>query len=247
MRLLGFVPQAVFAVVALRLGVRLLRRSLRTGAWPERCLGLAVVLMTVAFPLFVLSRAPAVFGSSTGNYVATIGATMLSTAVMALYVFTWVVFRQREGMAVLFVAAGSSLAYGAGVGLVVSGWDAHSMQEALPWMRPYAIAMLVSIGLAFGWSSVEALLCWLQQRRQLRIGLSDPVVMNRFLLWTVGGSSNAAVTVALAAMTLSGVVVMQDPLAMACMGIAGCVASVSWWLAFFPPRWYVRAIRRSHR
>ena len=245
MRFLALIPQLVFGVVTLRLGLGLLWRSRHTGAWPERCLGLAVVFSALALPLFAFSRVPGVFGTPKGNWLAVVGSIVLGTGVMFLYAFTWVVFRQREGLAVLLVAVGSSLAYGAGLGMAVAGWDARTMVEALPQMRPYTIALLVSIATAFGWSSVESFLCWLRHRRQLRIGLADPVVVNRFLLWTCAGGSIAWLSAILIGLLMSGVVIVRDQLGMSCIGIGGSMAAASWWLTFFPPRWYIRAIRRG--
>jgi len=237
MRLLSLALLLALIVLALRLGAGLLLLSRRTGGWPERCLGAAIVLKMLALALFATSRSPEMFGTPTANYLAAVGAFALSTAVLLVYGFTWIVFRQRDGVAVLFVAAGGALASGAGMGLVLAGWDASTMLEAMPQMRPYSIALLASIGAAYGWSSVEALRCWLRHRRQLRIGLGDPVVVNRFLLWVFAGGSVAWLCLVLTGLQLLGVVVMQDTAALAATGAGGFVATASWWVTFFPPRW----------
>lgn len=245
MKAAAFLPIAFLVLVALRVGFGLLRLSLRSGGWPERCLGCALVLLgVVAMPLCGYGRSPAAFGTPTGNWAFAIGDGAVAVSTGLLFAFTWITFRQRTAVAALVVALGSALAVAASVGLVLAGWNASTMLEATPHTRPYAIAQVAIFGTSLLWSSLESHACWLRHRKQLRFGLGDPVVINRFALWTLAGGSLAVLMLSLTGLLMAGVVLLQSPPTLAFIGLTGGVAGISWWLTFLSPRWYTRAVER---
>jgi hypothetical protein len=92
-------------------------------------------------------------------------------------------------------------------------------------------------------------------RRRVALGLADPLVANRFVLWSVWtGALGFAALLLLAVrsrafwLQLHGVdprVVMPAaiPITAALAGIAVVCAGVAVWLAFFPPASYRRWVR----
>jgi hypothetical protein len=96
---------------------------------------------------------------------------------------------------------------------------------------PYAVTGSV----VYGWSVFESLHCHALMARRARIGLADPAVARRFLLWGIAGA--AALGIYLAAMWSR----LTEPVAMAPWTVAltsafGLVAAVGLSLAFFPRR-----------
>jgi hypothetical protein len=90
----------------------------------------------------------------------------------------------------------------------------------------------------YGWASYEALRQYALARRRVRIGLLEPLVANRFLLWAI---STLAATGIWGYSLWSEVTAKADTtefyLVATVMG-GTCAASI--WLAFFPPRLYQR-------
>jgi len=82
-------------------------------------------------------------------------------------------------------------------------------------------------------------------RRRLAVGLADPVVVNRFLLWALACLSGVMVTGASMMMTMTG---ENDPKAWPYLliGIFAFTAPVCQWLAFFPSDGYRSWIAGRH-
>jgi hypothetical protein len=98
--------------------------------------------------------------------------------------------------------------------------------------------------------------CWLVleayryhglMKRRLALGLADPVVANRFLLWFLAGISSIAV------LFTSVAPIFLDPVrhetllmtGLLLFGAAGTITSALYWLTFFPPAAYQRRLQRA--
>jgi hypothetical protein len=100
---------------------------------------------------------------------------------------------------------------------------------------PVGVLGLLTIG------SRSAALLWLffesasyarSMRRRLRLGLADPIVANRFVLWAIWTG----------ALALIPLFVLGLRAALAVLGAGGATAVAAGWLAFFPPASYQRWI-----
>lgn len=107
------------------------------------------------------------------------------TAGMAcLYVFTRLTFRPDAGWARLLVAGVVlTMVVGyAGIGLA-DGFRIRVLPGVAHWITWAARTSV------FLWMLVESLTYWARLRRRLRLGLADPMVTNRFLLWGIWAST----------------------------------------------------------
>jgi hypothetical protein len=237
----------VFILVGTAVGVRIIRRSRRDHSLPELAVGVALVAFAgVTQPLAILRVAltgqiPLAFSAAL-QIASTLGSAL---TVFALYVFTWRVFRPDARWAVLVFAGGSAIGIWSNVGLAVFYFYDAALSPAFAgrWVAVSA----ASYGICFGWASIESLTYWTSLRRRLRIGLADPLVVNRFLLWGGACAFGVAVDVWVGALALAGVDFGTEPLPRLLVAASGLVNATAWWLGFTPPGFYARWIRRRRR
>lgn len=65
-------------------------------------------------------------------------------------------------------------------------WDALAQTSlvAYDYTRPSSHANQLAVAIPFAWSALESAVLWRRNRRRMRIGLGDPVLAERFLLWS---------------------------------------------------------------
>ncbi len=99
-----------------------------------------------------------------------------------------------------------------------------------------------------GWAAGEALLEYRRARRRTRLGLSDPLVTNRFLLWGLAALSECLIYVAVMSGILRGVPsdFLNGTTAFVVSAL-GMSAAITILLAFLPPRAYRRWVESRHR
>jgi hypothetical protein len=241
--LLLLLSTLAYVSVGIAVGIRLVRLARRTRGFPERMLGIAclsgpgllapclVVVHALAEPEWVVRAAA---------FVGQIGYALFCS-VMVL--FTWQCFRPDEAWArwlarasivVVVFAAGGGMARALGLAPVLE------LRDMDHWTyRTIGFASL----LGHAWTGLESFTYYRRMRRRSALGLADPVVTNRFLLWGM---------VAIGALVASGA-----PLFVGLLGgdsyhdlptrIAGALAtifgSVCLQLAFLPPQSYVSWLR----
>jgi hypothetical protein len=229
------------AVVGTAVGLKLLGIATRTHRFPELAIGAALfsyaALGQTAGLAFQALGEDASLGLRMGLIVLRILA--LFVTLVGLSVFTWRVFgaesRWRRAL-----AAGVAV-----TALISSGLYLHAS-----WLRLTANASLHlydQLGMTphyvvtFGWMSVESLRYYARMRRRQALGLADPVVANRFLVWGAGqGVATLVVLVLLVVTVAQGKMVVADPFVSSCVTLAGLVNAFVWWLTFTPPAAYLR-------
>ena len=105
------------------------------------------------------------------------------------------------------------------------------------------IAMSLLSALAFGWPAAESLAYHAKLRRRRALGLADPIVVNRFLLWGIACATSLFISLVNAAAALLGLGIFYQP-AMVTSALLGVMNSVLLILSFLPPVPYLRFIRR---
>jgi hypothetical protein len=235
----------VFLVTCLAVGGKMLLLAGRTRRAPELALGLSLFLSggLGGILLFVgQSRSEALGDFALG--VRGAGLLCLSAGAIALWCFTWRVFRPQERWAAALFAVACAAVVAGFVGEAVTGdFATKRFANAWSWLG------LSGRSLAYLWAGLESLRYHRLMQRRLRAGLADNLVVNRFLLWGVG---------ALAAWGIYGVVLVNIAVGAAdavdagvfhslvpalITSALGCASGVAMGLAFFAPRAYHRWVR----
>jgi hypothetical protein len=163
---------------------------------------------------------------------------------LGLSLFTWQVFGAESRWR-------RALAAGIAVAALISG----GMSLRASWLHLGAgaavplhgrLGMIPLFVLTFGWVSVESLRYYVLMRKRRALGLADPVVTNRFFVWGAGeGVATLVVLALLVAMMVRREILTADPFVSWFVTLAGLVNALVWWLAFTPPKAYLRWVGGS--
>lgn len=238
----------VLLAVALLVGGRLLLLARRTRGLPELCIGMGFYLNAVfGHPLMAWSGWGGSRVADVSVAVFGVGSLLVGAGMIFLYVFTWRVFRPREAWAAGLTAIASLVLVAQAVGMT------HALATASADARPHEVTATWAtiqhgmVGLCLAWTGLESILFHQQMRRRLALGLADPVVTNRFLLWAVFGVTTTVILVVNAGYHLAGVTTLNDPVCQLVTILGALIASGAMYLAFVPPAAYSRLIERRAR
>jgi hypothetical protein len=229
-----------FFVVALVVGVRLLLLWWRTRELPELLMGIGVLgIGPVGFGLMMVGVGTMASNPALGNTAFAAGTLASALGVVAKAIFNWRVYRKRSPFAI-----GAALAI---TGALVFVLVLHVMDGR--WAPTQAIAWdgllrsTAQVGCLL-WGATESLLYWRKMQKRQRLGLADAVVVNRFLMWGIGaGFAGIGTGFGVVAEVLTGTPTLQIPFVVSTCSAMGFVSAVAIYLAFVPPRRYVRYIR----
>jgi hypothetical protein len=162
------------------------------------------------------------------------GRVIYLPAPVILAVFTQRVFRPESAWAAWLVRGFAALLVAGVTGSVLQGdWEGFSVSSPWFWLEWSGYT------LPFAWAGAESLIQHGQARRRRQIGLCDPMVCNRFLLW--GIYATVAVIVSLAVL-LQYAAYEREGVFNATWDIlvnTGEILSIALiWLIFFPPALY---------
>ena len=106
-------------------------------------------------------------------------------------------------------------------------------------------AAVASFALGFGWMGAESLRYHGLLRRRLVLGLADPAVTNRFLVWGAGAAATCVLVTVLLGLYLNGMTLMTNSVAASVVAtLSGLVFAVVPCLSFTPPVAYLRFIQK---
>jgi hypothetical protein len=241
----SFVALVAFCVVGAVVGWRVRRLTRTSGGAAERWVALCLLsICGIAYPLLIAAQAlPA--GAARVALVS-FAVASLDLGLAAMYLFTREVYRRD----VAWLRAALALPFAALVvhwaGLTSSLWGARDSLESLgPAGAGWTLFSTLISGVGFGWTALESLAYWALLRRRVGLGLADPLVVNRVLLWGAVGLSTTVINLANGVASWRGVNVLQDPATMLVTGVFGSFNAIALWLAFLPPERYVRLVRRG--
>ena len=224
------------------LGIRLLRLSRRTGALPEFWLGLAFAFAGPSAALLPLAATEGMATPLARGLAFTAQAGM-TAAVACLVVFTWRVFRADSVLARWLF--GTLIAAN-----VIAGAAVLLGDTPIPVGR-VGLAVILVRSFSLLWLFFESARYARKMRRRVRLGLGDPLVANRFALWSIWTGAIACIPLFVLLLRVLGVLVEVAPgepipgpvrAILAVIGVAGAAALGAGWLAFFPPAAYQRWI-----
>ncbi|MBW2314148.1 MAG: hypothetical protein JRH10_08155 [Deltaproteobacteria bacterium] len=95
------------------------------------------------------------------------------------------------------------------------------------------------------WLAVEAFSYYGLMKRRIQLGMADPVVANRFRLWGLAGCFVVLIQCTSVPPLFLDPVKDVAPLGidLVAFSLCGVIVSVLYWLTFFPPEGYQRAVR----
>jgi hypothetical protein len=219
-------------------GLDLLRRARRTQGLPEIFLGLAFVFNGLSY---FLADLPSVIESDTIlNPITFAGRLFAGLCALMIAGFTWKTFRACTDWAKCsFWALGALAAVGLLISALEGDWEGvYPLTYTGFWLEWVAGAA------AFIWLAIESLQTYSNTRRQVKFGLADPLLSNRFLLIGIYG--------VLATSTYPLYLWMyieyefhgtwSAPMEIVA-GIVELIALASLWLSFSAPAFYRRWLR----
>ncbi|MBW1684317.1 MAG: hypothetical protein JRS35_04570 [Deltaproteobacteria bacterium] len=241
MELFGLIGVVTYSAVGLVVGLRLLRLARRTREWPERLIGGAFLAGSMfGYPTLVAADRLRAVAPDPALILFFAGWTGLVVSAVCLLAFWQRVYHPDRLAARRTFLVGSVFLVVCLFGLVLTH-SAGAQAAANPWYLPGLVAQGIAYALN-GWSSARY---WRMLRRRLSLGLVDPIVVNRILLW-----STAAWAVTLQYLYSTSVVVVTGESSISGFGVAlvsslGLIAAGTILLAFFPPRSYLLWLERS--
>ena len=228
---------AIAWMAYLYVGVRLYRLGRRTGQLPEFLIAATFLLWTLSYLFYDLPYAvvrmdelvPAV--CSYGSLIA----LALGNAAFAFFIRA--VFRPDARWATWLVAA---IVIANLVGVAGAGWIGDwegTNPLANPW---YWLEFFGGIAPA-AWMGAEGFAQYFKTRRRLKLGLCEPMVCNRFLLWGIAGVLWMILEVVSTANDFVNALTGQWSLLLD-FGVAlfEAVPVAVIWFVFFPPEFYCR-------
>jgi hypothetical protein len=227
-----------FFVVALVVGVRLVLLWTRTRQLPELLIGLGVLgIGPVGFGLAVAALNLRASQPAAYSVVMAVASAAIATGVIAKLIFNWRVYHPESAAVRALVVAGAAVMLGCYLADLASGFDTYREVNL-----SFALRTPVQLG-ALLWGSAEALRWFFRMRRRASVGLGEPVVANRFLLWGLGaGAAGVGSLIGSMVQLVTGQLSTTVPWVLASSSAHGFVAAVAMWLAFMPPAAYTRWI-----
>jgi hypothetical protein len=245
MQAIGVLSLGVMAVVSAVVGFRLLALGWRTRQQPELLIALGLLLaLFVGAPLATLGRIPGIALTPLGSLAFASGLVGVQLGIAFFCIFNWLVFRRDALWATALMAFLVGLCGVEWLGIVHASASGDTLATVLPRTRPWGIAIVATVAAVFGWSGCESFAHYRRLRRQLALGLGDPVVANRIGLWAVAGFATLGLCAVIAGCMAAGQAPLQQPLPLAAIAVAALAASTCWTLAFLPPEAYLASIRR---
>lgn len=233
MKILGLLGFVALILTSFGVGFRLLWMGSRTRQLPELMIGGAFIFAGGIPGLLIALAADAsgALSATHGGLLAAASVSLLLGASMLTF-FTWRVFRATERWgAALFACIVAGLAVGhLGNALSAIG-PTGALSPGLTWI---GVSFRIA---AYAWAVAEAAREYLAARRRCAIGLTDPLVANRMLLWAIGLGAVLAIWVHEAA-TLAAGGGQTTSFSYLVVAVLGFVCAGTLWLAFFPPVFY---------
>lgn len=240
------VAMLLFVVSCSACGVRLLWLAKAGGGRPALLCGNGFCLIAMlGYPLGVLSGMGAAPVGEVVLPVAAVGQLANMLGIACFFVFTVSVFRPNALWAHTLAGAAIACMAMACVANIANLALAQSTASSYEVTWGWAGVFNAMCTLCFGWMGLEGLVEWWKSRRRLALGLSDPIVSNRLLMWGVFGISTTLLCLMLVTLLLMHQPTARNPVAQIGQAFFGLVSSGAAMLAFFPPPAYLVRLRRK--
>jgi hypothetical protein len=227
--------------VSLVLCVRLLRLWGRSRQLPELIFGAAFLTAGVlGYIATIVGTGPPGLSPDLASKITVVGIGLISVGVSLNYLFVWKVFRPDSVWAqALFWVATGVLAMTV---IPLSGYGARSAATQLNPLIVLGDATRMGAG---AWGAFESLRYYISMRRRVRIGLAEPAVTNRFLLWGIAVLTTSGIFFATSAPVRLHFEPQEGgltPELLIIVSVSTLGVAIVQWLAFLPPAFYLRWI-----
>jgi hypothetical protein len=241
---IGKVALAIFVLSCSAVGLRLVWIGARRNVGPAWSCGLGFTFIAlVGQPLQAAS------GSYTGTLgeinhgLAAAGLLFVTAGLASFFAFTLTVFRRQSRWAWILTCAAilalTVFAFGR-IGAMASADRAlRAVVVGAPWSKGIGTISMI----CYAWLGIEGLLEWSKSRKRLALGLADPVVSNRFLMWGLFGTSTALLSAFLLYLQITTTEGSQSLAGQLATTGFGLVSATTVMLAFFPPERYLALVR----
>jgi hypothetical protein len=228
----------IFVAFFVALGVRLVRVFRREGRAPELFIALSFLATSVGITGQLVAMAP-----DSPDTTVRIGASLASVAFfvagVAVLRFLALAFRAGDRTAEFVTHVGIFFA------VVLGGFALGRVVETpLASLRRFDGAGLggnAFLCATLAWLTVEAFLHFGRLRRRSALGLADPVLMNRMLLYGVGSLLSVLTMLSTLVPALAwGIDPMENPVLRGIGATLGMPIGVIYYLALLPPARYCR-------
>jgi hypothetical protein len=244
--LLG-ISQLLYIAVVVTLGVRLMLLALRSRQLPESLLAIHFLGYLLLVTGLSAANEPGLLPASVVTGMIAVGTFGSCVGVFGGIYFNFLVFRKNEPWARGLVALAAVTLTTGYIGYGLTGGFTHGRFEGVWFWLYYGT---YAVGAA--WVVAEPLRYYGVMRKRLQLGLAEPLVANRFLLWGIGSVGRFLMVVggAILAVVFAGQKTEFVPgsvsLILIVLALVGLGVAISYWLTFFPTHRYVRFIERRH-
>jgi hypothetical protein len=215
------------------LSLRLFRAAHRSRGLPELLVGLYFLLVPFAISL---SLRVGRFDPATAWVVRAVSNLLFTCGGVALLLFAWSVFRPDARWARLLAWGGATAVFAVWALAIPLGVYATDL----------SLFLLLPVYASYVWVFVESVRYYLMLRRRQRLGLADPVLVNRFLLFAIWTGSVGVITlmgvagslVQLARGTFHDGGALADPVILLITRVLVLPIAVSIFLTFLAPARY---------
>ncbi len=232
------VSGTIYLLTITAVGLRMLQLSRRTGKRPELLIGLSLLLGgTVGATLEAagMGAGQGELGPAAAGRLLFAGKLFVAASLVCQCLFIRTVFRPGEAWSAALVSGILAIPAVAFAGFAASGTFATG-ELPLTW---FSVELVGRVAASI-WLVAEALRYYAMMKKRLALGLADPVVTNRFLLWAFAGLGGIVLMLTSVPPALfpgnQSLLMSLDLLVFACFG---CAISIAYGLAFFPPARYL--------
>lgn len=231
----------IFLFATTSIGLRLLWLWFKTHELPELTLATAYLAGgPLGWTLTLVGSLTANLHTPLGLTLRTIGVFFLSLGSVGLFAGVWRIFRPEHRWIGAVCALYCSV--------LVADFVRNAVLHGTPFLRanePWFWPGSIGRSLPFWWSTYESLRYYALLRRRLRLGLVDPALANKLLLWGISGLAASAMSVLALAGTIFDFDYRYAKATFTAYGALGMASAVAIWLAFFPPDRYLRYIAEN--
>lgn len=191
--------KVAFAAMGALAGVSLVRTARRTGGFPpEAWAGVMVFVGGAGLILYALGAVLVTGSPSLAQPMLIIGDLAERSALGLLYLFIWKVFRHEQPWAGAVVAGGIAVLAASFAFELASG----NLTRPDTTSFAYQVSQ-IAFSLPFLWSSAETHSHYRRIRRQIALGITEPMIGNRFLIWSLATAAFAGICFAAVAASIA--------------------------------------------